>query len=932
LAISEEDIRLVIILLRRKIKEVDSEDPLRQEMQHALQTMNAWRVTGGSGPLPIARLRQWGVWPITPDMRTALKERSRKGTRPVSPPAADHNPQSESRRGSEEQAQSPEGPILKQPAEVSLTTEPKPGEHTPQTLADADTEPQSTTEPDPDEGLADELYDAIAQLDAGNYLPALESLENLATRARGNFRERITRSLQDAHVKLERHTQQLIEDAEKIAHNHPLNLDLQEEAWRLVLAGNPRAERGRIELNLLAQNRLRLDTEKQIEEIKAEARLAENALQLPKLAALVGRVTTLKNKVESGELSEELAPKVRKLDESVKSSQDKVRSQLGIASTVATQGEDGLREAYRLTRSYFDTGVEVMVDTAGHLGLANADVSTADFFEKISEMYISALRNLIDNRIGRAEGIKKSDPKTALPFLKNALNLSQEEVLTQADRRKLEGLRQQVNEKLLVVEENIQRYDLAKSKIDQARSESGLRAREQLSLLYEVRDDIYPDFPDLDIYIQQARDLLSDEIARQIEADITSATQQASRDLYEDAIKTLQDARSKAGEAKTGSLLAQALEKLEVENTRILQAQQIYLTMTQVVVSVKEAIQAYETDRTQVSKLALARELLLGLNELQRKHHQVIKVQASLSLLQGDPQNWDDGQRAYNQGDWAAAEKFLPRISSSFPEKGQATLLAQRAQAARLLEEALSAEARREWGKALDLYRTSVDLFNGAGTDALTASLAERARQNMERLRPMEQEDNEIRYILRTARTNLDAANVSHKKSTNPLSKVDPNPNFALAINALEKIRERPSLLVGEIAILLDEARETWREAVLDAMRTALDVKGDDILRRGLERAGELQAAGLLYEAADYLLLSKLQCAYLDQLYEKEINKPDQKDIKWTDIETNRRQRLRDANLDQRPEITQQLRDAMRQRIKAQVKTWKVSPWKRAST
>lgn len=795
-------------------------------------------------------------------------------------------------------------PPMSEPSPAPLVTPPPAGT------------PVTTTVPDsgdPDVALRPD-YDTARSLIAIQPYQAIQRLQTLQARARGSLAKCLPDDLSEARVELQRRTDDLISKAQRVQQQQPRDLEAQAEAWRAVIALNPESQEAQQALRRL-QQRVREAIEEEIQQIGQDADAAARKDHLPDLNTARGRAEALATRADlPADLQESAQVLVKKVHDLLAATRDR----LGVASTKKAEGD--YREAYRLAREAQEEGKLRLVDTAGVMGPAGSEIGTSDFFREVSSVFLAATRQAVQNRLDQARGTRQSAPDKALDYLEEACRWLMDDVWTPDHRHALRPQLDEVKREIEDVNRLLKDFEEARDKVIKARG-VGLAACERLQLLIEAQE-CYPDYPNIQAYLEEARDNLAAELAGKVKAQIAEVYRLTLQEQFVRAREVLEQARNEAlrdvPQPKADSPLALALKDVESEARRVNEVEQALRNLEKLLAQVEAKLVAHDAEKTNLLLLNEARALLDQVPETQRDHPQVQKVRAAVAARQGDRDNYAAGQEAYSRCEWAAACDYFQKITPGSADHGKAERCWKRARAALAAQAARQAEADKKWREALASYAQAISLFDEAGEDQSTKDIAADCREASKRLAENEQR---FRAPLEDARQLLEQATKSVPGDQEAVfHRLQPITGFRSVIDTLEPLAKTPSALDDDIRTTLREAREAWRKAYLPALREV--VKQDPqhltevVLNLAWERAKELKSYNLLYDPEDELLYYRLQGKKLDQEYQQlygAVGGPD-----WKAIEENRRTRL-DSPGESSEEHQKQWAEAHRKRLEGEI-------------
>lgn len=929
---SEDDMTHIIQGLRERTRLALGDDQLVMALQETREAIEQWHEDDMMDPLPYAdKLATWGIWPPQP-------------TSEDEPPATT--------------------------ADTATVPEPPP---TPSSSSSSEDDDQALRE---QYEATERLYRSGKEQESLYYqaIQKLESLQQQANDASAALQEDIETLLSTAHVALDKATTMAVARARRVARSEPDNLDRQTYAWRKVLTINPQSMEAS---EALAEIEAQLEQRRQSEALdrilrEAEAAATKDNLDLPNLNKLRGEIEVWVERGEAGELSPAIQRKVTALNEKVLGESGllaRVRDKLGIASTFIVTEE--FKAAYALAQYYLKVAPKA-IDYEGILGPQGKEVSSQALHDEVREQYLTALKKRTHDRLEEIEGLQHTSPEKALKKIEEAeawlrdedqewlgdtekedLNLKEifEEhldgrVLTNEDMRLLQKEANLVAETREEVESLWEKYQQAEEKITQART---VKSTDQaLALLADART-IYPDYPGLDQEYEAARQRRGATFAGNISTAISDAKSLAAKDEFAAAREKLNTVGERASEIlpdpAPGSPLIHALDEVQQTLDAIQEQETSYDQMQAILKDIEATLTRYEESKAS-KELRQARASLESLPEERKEHPDVVTIRSKLTSLQGNDENWQEGQREYHRKNWETALEYFDKITEDFPKYQQLKDLRARARAAQTVIEAQQAEKKREWKEALQHYKTAVGYFDGWdsehekpvavkkwNTDILTRPMAEQCHQALQKLALLAENDRRVSKILNDAKTLLKNAQLRleaiEETGGGLINRIDPIPQFPRAVELLEKLQQEDTQTTGiddvgsnamglmttlskEITKELARAREAWRAAYVKVFEMAQATNDLGAMGKALERGKELSQANLLYKHEDKEAYSKLACAYYDLHYEELMAQPAKN---WLIIKENRQKRLQVAGVSHPDEVQAQLSEAEEKHI-----------------
>lgn len=905
----EEYLEAIIKEINGRLLDVNEET--YDEMARTVEDLKQWQKAGGNGKLPF--YERLIAWQINVPAELLVTTGEADDPRPDDPRPVDEHPEALDADYHEE-ADSSTGALGRDGVGSNGNDS---HEHKDEaTTADLPTDGEAgggaVDEQDRDDLWEEDFEEAVALLTNERYFAAREQFDYLRQHAPGRHVNRAERLFEEARAKLADQVRPLIQQAELVKDTAPNDFDAQSRLWEEVLEVDRTNEQATGALHALRQRRQEryaVERAKQLDEDTTEAVAGRDLAQLNRL---LGDVITLQ---ESNEI-EALQPELDALRGRVEGARHKLREQLGAASTLSVSGN--LREAYRRIREELDLNTKLIVDAQGILGEADAEVEPYPLYQEIRRRFLASLQNLAQQRRELAEGQQREKPELALETLQDAVRLLTDEVFTVDDRHELQPTLEPIERAIQEVTKRIERYREAQERVLAANG-AGAEPEEQVRLFKEARE-LYSDYPRIDEYIESAQDAQAAKVAGRILDQITLAERRLAADDFQGALEVLkmarQEALNKVPEAKPDSDLKRRLDEIRQLEQRIITGESDYNHMMSALDDVDELISRFEAEKAP-DLLATARNRLEQLSSIEANHPETRRRRARLIELQGVDESWKQGEAAYRLGEWERAMELLQRVaeSESASERIQALIYIQRAQAARYVQEAAEAENNRDWRTALDRYFEAARLFDEYGSDSQTDYLHSESRSALERLKPLEENDQEVRRAIQQAQAWLREADSNVRGRNSVLDRVEPVAQYPRAVQMLTELRDKDTTLTSELMQTLREAREAWRRTYLEGMQQARRSSDIGILRRAFDLGLALETQGLLYEPADKQVFQAVREQFLELQYAVLQQDPGA-DPKL--LEENRRQRLEMAAV-KTEDLRTQYRQAMEMRVKAQM-------------
>jgi hypothetical protein len=773
-----------------------------------------------------------------------------------------------------------------------------------------ETDPQEEIDP----ALRTAFDDALALLHNQRFHSARNAFKALKEKIDPDspLATEVTEKQVEAGRKLAAQIVPLIDKAKKYDRNKPGDLEQRRSLWEAVTEIDPENQTAMQALESLQQEGSRLRLQKEKEAILQAMQRAFDARNLPDVNTQLGAIEALAEANTSIDLQSELDDAVKTANEQ----RAKLREILGVASTLSVQGNT--REGYKQVREFLMAGVGVMVDAAGFLGQANAEVQTIELVKVTQSRFISSLLDLAQQRRTLADEQQRETPALAKKTLENTLELLDDDLLTDEDRQELKDTRQNIEKELAEVEERIRRFEQARILVLKT-NEAGVSFEEKLRLYREAKE-IYPEYRNLDNYIDDTQDALAAQLAGRVKDKLTQIRLDLGRDEFEKALIGVTEVRRQVHEEvpqpKPGSELQRVLDELQQLEQEIITADGQYHAMMKLLAEVDQLLDQYG-EKQDASLLAEVRQRLDSLPSSQAQHTQVRQRRLRLTNTQGDQENWRQGMEAYRIREWADAQTFLRQVADSpkSANRVEAERLAKRSQAAQYVQEAREAELERNWRRAIDRYKEAYRLFDENGSDDQTNLLHDDCRDKLDSLKPLEENDQRVRNVIAQAESLVREGLQSVQVRRSLLERVEPVTQFKRAVEKLLEVRQQDTTLTAELERTLREAREAWRKTYLEGMTQATRSRDVPILQRAVQRGEELQAQNLLYEDGDKKLLQQLQEQLLDTEF---ANLQAERTPDPAKVEENRRKRWEIAS-PKTDELYAQFQQAMEQRVLLQL-------------
>jgi len=774
----------------------------------------------------------------------------------------------------------------------------------------AEDEPEESAFPDVADELVQAYQDAIAMLNNERYHSARNAFGALQAEAKAgtSFAEQVDSGYEDAARKLDQAVTPLIQAAKEYGQQHPDDLDKQRELWQTILQKNPDNVAAKQALQGLETQGDRVRIEKEMIRIQQAMETAVFKNDLPAANRQLGAIQALAEGNGFGDLQLGLDGLVAQIT----SQRADLRDLLGAASTLSVTGNT--REGYSQARNFMNAGVPMMVDAAGLFGKADAEVDTIQLFAETRRRFLSSLISLAQQRRQLADQQRKETPQVAQKTLENALDLLDDDILTSEDHGELQDARLGIENELAKIKERVRQHAEAREFVLKA-DEPGVSFEEKLRFYREAKE-IYPEYRSLDNYIEDTQDALAAQLAGRVKDMMTGIQIDLSRDEFQKALEGVKTVRANVYEEvpqpKGGSALEKVLLDLDQLNQDIITADGEHHTMMTLLTEVDALLDSY-IEAQDPNVLADVRQRLDSLPGKQAQHQQVRQRRLRLTNSQGDRENWRQGMDAYRIREWESAQTFLQQVADSpkAANRVEAEQRARRAQAAFYVEEGRQAELNRNWGRAVDRYKEANRLFEESGTDEQTELLHNDCRDKLDRLKPLEENDQRVQQVISQAKSLIREGQNSVKVRRSLLERVESVSQFKRAVETLLAVRQQDTTLTTELELTLRDAREAWRKNYLEGMGQAATSKDVSILQKAVNRGEDLQAQNLLYEATDKGLLQKLQEQLLDTEY---TNLLAERTPAPNLVEENRRKRWEIAN-PKTDELYAQYQSAMEDRV-----------------
>lgn len=476
--------------------------------------------------------------------------------------------------------------------------------------------------------------EAIKLLNKGDVYRAYRKLGELRHQTTNPLKKVVEDSYQIAKEKLLVGTQDRIAYAVEFAAKNPDDPTTQLQAWQAVLRFNDESAEANDAITrlMITQNDRKIGD--QIDLIMINLKHAEDRLDLPSINKCVGTIQSLRTLGESKPptISHSLYDKILTYETEIVEIRQHVRSRLGQYSTLLASGD--YRKVYELARDYLERGVPTLIDSAGQFGPANEEVSSIEIFRAAREKFLPSLISLSSQRMDTAIGQEKEDPEGARETLRDALRRLDDDVLTSDDKVELARYRKPLEEKLAEIERRLVHFGQARQKIVEAHS-INCTVDNAIRLVIEA-GQIYPDYPNIQMYMQEARDNLSNVVAANINDVILKAQRQAARDDYQTALETISNARRAAIQQiptpKPHSYLSQVLEDLTDVERQIVLAENKWYQLLSLLAEIDKEIEKFDNGDSR--GLAFAKALLAQVSESERMHSEFRKRSAAIMIRQ----------------------------------------------------------------------------------------------------------------------------------------------------------------------------------------------------------------------------------------------------------------------------------------------------------
>lgn len=417
--------------------------------------------------------------------------------------------------------------------------------------------------PDPDVDLVADYEAALYLLKQDAYYQAYQRLIKLRKQVQGSLITSVDQALRQTQRELAVGTEQRIVEARRVTQEKPRNWEAQAAAWRRVVEFNPESAEARESLDRMNIHVWQA-VEAEMSEILDRVEYATQRLDLREMDDYLVRAKDLGLRTD---LPEGLLQEIHHLVERIQIRRREIRNQLGIASTTMSRGD--LRTSYSQIQEYVERGVPVAIDESG------VAVPTNELLKRITEEYVRFVCDKVDKQLYTAHDLKRNDPERAMACLAQARSSLVDDARLLNYHPRLHAQLEEVEREMDDVDRLLRRFEQAQSMVKQAHTTS-ISAQEKLSLLLEARE-IYPDYPSISEYIDQAQENRAAELTRLVEDVIVQSQQLTLQRQFTEALATLHQARADAlriiPEPKPNSLLAQALGRVNEQETAVLKAQ-----------------------------------------------------------------------------------------------------------------------------------------------------------------------------------------------------------------------------------------------------------------------------------------------------------------------------------------------------------------------
>jgi hypothetical protein len=702
--------------------------------------------------------------------------------------------------------------------------------------------------------------------------------------------------LNSLRAQLEAQTRRLVQKARRVEKEQSADFSAQKVAWRAVQDFNPEDQEVHEALRAVEQAEIRADLKKQVKNWLETAKEAARQDNLPTLNEALMETQAVLSQVKKEASWQDLQEMVGGSVQSIEKLRSETRDRLGAMATA--EGQHLYREAYKATRELIERPSPPPTILSEH----GEEVSLKSYWPHIRQQFVKWLQGKAAEYVTAAHLTAQTSPQLAREKLVEALQLLQDDILTKDDGVTLEPAKINITDDIKKIDERIAIYEKARNLVveGQSRSLSPSQRLEHLRKAYEL----FPSYTGISQYIETAENDFAGELARKGNEAVNEARHLAAQDKHDDALGVLQTVNQTITTAfqrfSEGSPLQLAIHALDDEKKRIQDQKRLYDNMLLLLPKVEEHIKDYDVSKN-AGSLQAARALFAEIQKSHPGHRLVQDVNAELVKRQGDPDNWDTGQTAYQNQDWEAAGNAFKKISSAFPRYDEAQQLLQRARAAFSTLSGRDLEANKEWTRAITAYQRAVHLFDGDpalgypvyGTDPVTISFAEESRSALERLKKIHLNDQKVDELIKECKGLFESAKRTANTRRLPVDKVEPIPLFQKIDSMLRNAAsDTATTRTDKLYELLDEVHETWLETYLAGMELVIgqSQKNKALLRKANALANELEEVGLL--SGHEALACQLQADLLDLEYSGMGDYRTGSNLDLEKMEDNRRERL----------------------------------------
>lgn len=546
-----------------------------------------------------------------------------------------------------------------------------------------------------------------------------------------------------------------------------------------------------------------------------------------------------------------------------------VRSELGVASTMLTQGK--YREAYIDTYKKLTSSVLTLFDEG-----TGKEIRTEELFKAVAEKYHADLSSLIERKIKEIQSIVHKSPTSAVQEIealeKNFDCLSNEHktrAMIPGGPLTFKPLIDLVQKEKVAVIKERNLYEKIASEIVAAETEENIEKRYKLiAALYEK----HPMNPSLRIIWEQTKIEYGFWLGKRVPSLLVhteTLTQAYDFNTAYQLINSHIEKMDNFSNIQTQDDDFQQNKKNLLKKLSVYGAQkQNFSEFIGSIREINQKLDEYEKrqDGAEDNSLLISISTLLDGHRGGdwKNHNEFRKADARLAAYLGPVENWRNGQKYYHNGDWKAAYSAFQAIPDN--EYEDLDVYRQRAMAGIRYDEGGNAENRKEWLEAYHSYLGCVEIFDGnadgdfsgIGIDQYTSPLLHNAREALSRMEKIKNNDLKAQEILDKVQGLFEDIKHRTGNQSQIMMELEPVSEFPDIKNRLLEAEKLDTNLKSQIFAQRSLLYKTWRDTYVGVCSRVLQnetwKKDEDLLCKADKLISILKDESLLQTSEDRVL------------------------------------------------------------------------------